>query len=315
MSIPLQSMSDAIEQDGMVFLADAFSEALQILRLKGSVCSHSMFCPPWAMSTEETGDTHFLIVTEGSCWLKDSDGMVQLHAGEFVLFPFGCAHTLVSDEDIPFASDFGAVTTNEDGTCQGGAAGTRVIAGQFELDPGAREHLFMGVPKRMRLRGECGSWTQHATVMAELESSNEGPGSAAIIDRLTEALLIAMLRGHAAASAKGSGLLGALTDERLAKALSCIHEQPERAWTVADLAKEAGMSRATFARRFREYLNDTPSAYATRWRLLKARELLLRGQGMEEVAASAGYANAFSFSKSFKRVFGVSPSHWLQEAR
>lgn len=99
----------------------------------------------------------------------------------------------------------------------------------------------------------------------------------------------------------------------MGKALELIHERPAAPWTVATLASEVCVSRAAFARRFRELVGEAPVAYLTRWRLdLAADELQDPARKIAAVAEAVGYESQFAFSHAFKRQFGCSPSEYRQ---
>ncbi|MEV0085187.1 helix-turn-helix transcriptional regulator [Saccharopolyspora sp. NPDC050642] len=94
-----------------------------------------------------------------------------------------------------------------------------------------------------------------------------------------------------------------------------MHAAPEKPWTLAALAREAGVSRTTLAGRFAKLVGEPPLTYLTDWRMTLAADLL--AESTDPVAAIAhrvGYADAFGFSAAFKRFHGVSPSKYRQEA-
>lgn len=104
-------------------------------------------------------------------------------------------------------------------------------------------------------------------------------------------------------------------DPRLSLALSCIHGEPSRRWSLHSLAKHAGMSRTSLAVRFREQMGMPPLAYLTRWRMYLARRELLAGEAIAEVAARVGYASESAFSSAFKREMAVAPGYYRRDAR
>lgn len=101
-----------------------------------------------------------------------------------------------------------------------------------------------------------------------------------------------------------------LPDPVVAAALAAIHDDPADPWTVADLADRAGVSRAAFARRFRDAVGTPPLSYVRAHRLDLAEYALLTEPDatVAAVARRVGYANPFSFSAAFRRHRGVSPS-------
>jgi AraC-like DNA-binding protein len=99
-----------------------------------------------------------------------------------------------------------------------------------------------------------------------------------------------------------------LRDEKIGRALTAIHRDPAREWTVASLADEVAMSRSAFAARFTELVGQPAMAYVTWWRMQVALGLL-RNEGLTAAEASerVGYGSEAAFSRAFKRTIGFSP--------
>ncbi len=144
------------------------------------------------------------------------------------------------------------------------------------------------------------------------EASERHCGRQAVLDRLMEVVIVQLLRDLMDQRRLGFGLLAGLADPRLMKALNALHAAPERAWTLAGLAAEAGMSRARFAARFREVVGVTPLAYLAEWRLGVAQSLLRRGRPVQVIADAVGYGSASALSRAFTARIGASPTEWLR---
>ncbi|WP_439663923.1 AraC family transcriptional regulator [Lentzea sp. HUAS TT2] len=133
-------------------------------------------------------------------------------------------------------------------------------------------------------------------------------GPSVVADRLLDWLMVCALkewfdREH------GDGWLGAQADAVVGPVLKAMHAKPERAWTLALLAKEAGVARTTLASRFARLVGVPPLTYLTEWRMAVAADLLTgSATTVAAVARKVGYADAFGFSAAFKRVHGFSPS-------
>lgn len=140
-------------------------------------------------------------------------------------------------------------------------------------------------------------------------------GHQAVIDRLTEVLLVQLLRFAIEQRRVDSGLIAGLADPRLARALTAMHAEPGRAWTLATLAGEAGMSRARFAAHFAAQVGMPPGGYLTRWRIGLAQSLLRRGHPVKQVALDVGYASASALGRAFGQVVGDSPTAWRDAQR
>lgn len=93
-----------------------------------------------------------------------------------------------------------------------------------------------------------------------------------------------------------------------------MKSDPARRWTVASLARAAGLSRAPFARRFRQATGKSPLRWLTEHRLDVARARLLRTDlALAAIANEVGYGSEFAFSKAFKRLLGVAPGTFRRE--
>jgi AraC-like DNA-binding protein len=143
------------------------------------------------------------------------------------------------------------------------------------------------------------------------ESGSQQPGSAVMLRRLTELLFIQVIRLWIAQQAQASvEWVGALRDQPISAALGLIHQSPERAWTVKDLADAAALSRSAFSARFTELVGEPPMTYLTRWRMLRATRLLKNEVRVETVADLLGYESEAAFRKAFKREIGVPPAQY-----
>jgi len=141
------------------------------------------------------------------------------------------------------------------------------------------------------------------------EIGKDEPGQEAVLDRLLDLLLIAVLRAwFARPDATAPGWYAASADPVVGPALRLLHHEPARPWTVAALAAETGVSRAALARRFTELVGEPPMAFLAGWRLALAADLLRdRQTTLAAVARQVGYGSPYALSTAFKRVRGVSP--------
>ncbi len=197
-------------------------------------------------------------------------------------------------------------------SCVGGVGRpTTLICGHFDWDRSARHPLLESLPTVIQLPagdGPDAAWIATAVQLTVLESTARRPGTAAVVDRLAEALLIQVLRAHLDRLDRPAGFLAALGDPPLARALHHLHQEPGRGWTLDELARSAGMSRSHLAARFRETVGTTPIRYLNSWRMARAKDLLrATEQTIAQVAEHTGYQSEFAFAKAFKRYFGVTP--------
>lgn len=137
-------------------------------------------------------------------------------------------------------------------------------------------------------------------------------GKNAVLNRLFELTMIQLLRHMMASHTLATGMMAGLADLRLAKAVTLMHDQPARAWTIAELAAAASMSRASFAARFHKVVGITPAEYLASWRVSLTQKLLREGRPIALIADEVGYESPSALARTFRRKTGNSPREWLQ---
>lgn len=295
---------------------DVLADVFRAVRLRGTAYFHAAFRAPWGMRIDRRDIANFHVVTSGSCEVRWDDGDTQLHDGDLVVFPHGMDHVLRSDEDAvvePAATLLATRREAAPGRLEFGATGdaSQLICGHFELDRRGAHPLLESLPAVLLLRrgeGPNPGWVETASRLAVLESESGQPGSEAIVDRLAEALMIQLVRAHAARSQHSVGFMAALADPLVGPALSLMHDDPALEWSVELVARRIGASRSRFASHFKDLLGVGPMQYLTHWRMLSARALLTDdGLSIAAIAERVGYRSEFAFAKAFKRVFGTGP--------
>lgn len=133
-------------------------------------------------------------------------------------------------------------------------------------------------------------------------------GAQTVINRLGEVLMVRLLRDQIERGTTEAGLLAGMADPRLHRAIVSIHDHPERLWSNADLADVAGLSLSRFAELFGQIVGETPMGYLRRWRLILARQDVLRGDRIDAVSRRYGYGSAESFTRAFRKAYGTAPS-------
>jgi transcriptional regulator GlxA family with amidase domain len=133
-----------------------------------------------------------------------------------------------------------------------------------------------------------------------------------VLDRVSEVVIILLLRHLMDRNLVSSGLLAGLADPRLAKAINAMHAHPARPWTLDALAREAGMSRARFAHRFRSTVGQTSGRYLGDWRISLAQSLLRKGKPVKVVASEVGYESASALARAFTGRLRISPTTWAK---
>lgn len=170
--------------------------------------------------------------------------------------------------------------------------------------------IALALPPRFQCRlTELGGMEPLLSVLFT-EAFSDRPARQEVLDRLFEVVLIELLRLTVARGGDGSGFLRGLGHPQLGKALTAIHADPARAWTLDTMAEVAAMSRSSFASAFREHLGETPGDYLVRWRMSVAQALIRSGVALKLVAEKVGYASQPGFLRAFKLVVGVPPTAW-----
>jgi AraC-like DNA-binding protein len=256
------------------------------------------------------------IVTEGSCWLEVAGQARRvLREGSLSLIPHGLEHCFRSAPhvkarplfDIPIERVSERYEIMRYG---GGGAITHVTYAVLRFEHATAERLLELLPPVLELDGwRDDDWLQSTLRLIAREASALRPGGETVITRLADVIVIQALRAWLdSAPQSGSGWLAGLRDPRIGRALAAIHRDPERNWTVAALAKHAGMSRSVFAARFTRLVGDPAVRYVSDWKLRLARgELSQTKASLAELSSRYGYGSEAAFCRAFKRHFGVTP--------
>ena len=185
------------------------------------------------------------------------------------------------------------------------------IGGWFAF-AGRHADILLGVlPPIVHIRGDAAKATLRwalETMMQELREPR--PGGALVAQHLAQMVLVQALRLHLAEGPSGGvGWLFALSDPQMSAAINAMHQDPARRWTLQALAARAGMSRSSFAQKFKKQaVGASPMDYLTRWRMLLAGDRLKHsGDAVSAIALSLGYESESAFSTAFKRVMDTSP--------
>lgn len=277
----------------------------------------------WSLAFAAGDGIRAFAVQAGRCWMTaEGEGVptrqppVPLGPGDFVLLPGRTAFRLFSADVEPidayrFFPSFPAGTT---GTLNGG--GECLGIGGFFRFEGRHAELLLGVlPSVVHVRAEA-TRAELGWLIERLMRELRQPqlGGALIAGHLAQTLLVEALRLHLAGQPAGTvGWLAALGDGRMRAVLAAMHAEPARGWTLAELARVAGMSRSSFAARFRQVVGEPALEYLTRWRMMLAADRLGRGGAtLATVAPAVGYGSESAFGIAFKRVVGQSPRQFVR---
>jgi AraC-like DNA-binding protein len=312
---------------------DALSETLRVVRLVGAIFINARFTAPWCYQSPradfaapllEPGAERvviFHLITEGECYCELGDEPpMRLSAGDVIVFPQGDAHRMTSEPGLPPATGgakLDAILTRRPRQLAygGGGATTRLVCGYLACDARLAQMLLAGLPPllRVNVRGSnAGVWLEASVRYALAEARSPRPGGAGVLAKLAEVLFIEVLRLYMNEQSEGrTGWLAGVGDRIVGGALNALHKRPAHAWTLEELAREAGTSRSVLAERFQHLVGAAPMQYLTQWRMLLAANLLCRSNApLARIAEDVGYQTDTAFSRAFRREYGAPPATW-----
>lgn len=294
----------------MVF--DLLSDILSGLRFQASSYFCSDFAGDWGIDSGGKAQGEFHIVVRGQAWVMLPDQSPRLlSSGDVVLIPRGDAHRISASPQAPVVAGAELVAELHDGINRfgEGAPGVTLLCGNFQYHNPAHP-LLASLPQLIHLeerQSPLMAGLRHLVVGLAGELQQNPLGAALIRDRLTEVLIIQLLRLYIHQQ-PDRPFLSAFNDRQVAQALALMHEQIAENWTVESLAREVGMSRSAFSTRFQQQVGDTPMNYLLHWRMQQAVLMLEAGErSIFAIASQLGYSSEAAFRKAFRRVVGVPP--------
>lgn len=320
---------------------DALSHILKSVRLASAVYLNAEFTAPWCIrgecglpsvrerlaGAEHVAFFHFL--TEGACKVRlaGSGQVLEAKAGDVLLFPQEGKHLMGShlhlapmEGEASVVAQPGAEPSLYHMRHGGGGSPTRFVCGYLALDRGMFRSLFQSLPPVLHIPlGDAAS----SALLRELlraavrESAAQGPGSGSTLAKLADLLFVEALRRYVELLPPGDkGWVAGMRDLRVGRALALLHGQPHRPWTVHLLAREVAVSRSALAKRFTSLVGESPMQYLIRWRLTLAAQWLRAGrEPVLSIAERSGYESEATFSRAFKRAFGLPPGSWRRSPK
>jgi AraC-like DNA-binding protein len=303
---------------------DSIAGLLDGPRARQAFLLRSVMDPPWSLRIQDEAPLTLVALVRGEAWVIPAEGeTVRLSEGDTAVLR-GPDHYTVADDPETDPAIFilpgqHCVTADGASLSESMRVGVRtwgnsptgrtvMLTGTYERPSETSQRLIDALPRLLVLRAD--EWQSPLIPYLADEITRDELGQEAVLDRLLDLLLIAVLRAwFARPEADAPGWYRAQGDPVVGPALRLLQHNPAEPWTVASLAAEIGVSRATLARRFNELVGEPPMTFLTGWRLTLAADLLLEpGATIGSVAQLVGYGSSFALSTAFKRVRGVSPA-------
>jgi AraC-like DNA-binding protein len=301
---------------------DVLSDVFEQVEVRGMLTGGFAVRGPWASTVRVTRPLKLAALVAGSAVISTDgpggpDGPVELAPGDVVLLNHrtsmavrGGAGTGPRTEPRPDASFDSAALAGADLSTD-----DVLVGGWIDVNQAGLALFRSALPGLIHVRARSESAHRLATLVAELfkEVSGGRLGSAFAVRQNGQLILLELLRAYLDQEQPPTGLLRLLTDQQLVPALQLMHAHPGAPWGLVELARAAGMSRTSFAQRFRARAGVTPLAYLTRWRMLLAQRALRSPETrVGALAGELGYSSESAFSTAFKRETGESPLHYRQ---
>jgi AraC-like DNA-binding protein len=296
---------------------DPLSDVLSLLKLRSYMCGGFDHGGDWSVRFEKHSGVKCYALVSGRCWLS-VEGISEperLEAGDCFLLPSGRPFQLASDlalAPVDAHSIFRLPSNGAIRTINGGG-GCFGIGGHFALEGDHAGILLGALPPIVHLHKESDKVAMRWSIQRMMEELLEPqPGSLLMAQHLAQMMLVQALRLHLTEGSNGGvGWLFALADPQMRVAINAMHEDPGEGWTLQKLSERAGMSRSSFALKFKETVGKAPLDYLTRWRMMLAGDKLANTRDpVSVVARSLGYESEAAFSTAFKRVMGCSPRRY-----
>jgi len=312
---------------------DALSDVLRAVRLTGAIFFDVHASEPWVAETPPgpsivgrifPGAEHLIsyhVITRGAAWASVvGEPPLRVSAGDVVVFPHGDHHAMSSRPGMRAAPDVSLYRRPAEGQqlpfkmvvgdAQTESAG--FVCGFLACDARPFNPLLAALPRVIHLSnpegGPIGAFVQFALA----EANDRRPGGECVLGHLSELMFVDVVRRYLESlPPERTGWLAALREPFVGRALTALHQNPSRDWTIESLAREVGLSRTALAERFTQFVGQPPMQYLMNWRMqLAASELRSGTDSVAAIAERVGYDSEAAFSRAFKKAIGVPPSQF-----
>jgi AraC-like DNA-binding protein len=302
--------------------SDLLSDVLNLARARCHLSGRLVAGGTWTRRFANLNAIKLCAAVQGACWafMDVMARPVRFASGDVLVMNGTRSLVLASDPNlIPGALNTPLVQDDAGNYRLGEGEDFVMLSGMVQIDARQQPLLLGGLPPLIHVRAtepDAASlgWLLEQ-IVAEMRPAPR-PGQSIALAGLAQLLFVQTLRVYLAQAPKSDdgGWLRGLADRRLAPALAGMHADPGRAWSLADLAGAAGMSRTSFAVHFRQVMGIPPLTYLTNWRMHLAERDLRTGTSVAAVAEAVGYTSESAFSHAFKRAMGVAPGRYRRSA-
>jgi AraC-like DNA-binding protein len=297
---------------------DVLSDVLVAMRTGRPSAARSASHAPWGVRFHRSKAAGCHVVLSGSCWLLSPQSEpLALGVGDVLFTPHGDGYALVDRPGSPiidFLPEADETAPLDEMHIDGAGPVTELLCAYYMFDPTRPHPLLADLPTIIHIPTRVGQHPSLRSAVELLGNELRDPraGTEAALPALIDMLLLYVLRAWLDEQPGDTvGWANALRDPAITTTLRQIHRHPDKPWTVADLAAQAGLSRAAFAKRFTTIVGQTPLAYLTWWRMTTAARLLRESDApLRTIAARCGYGSEYAFAKAFKRAYEMAPGQY-----
>ena len=291
-------------------------------RARGAFVVRCLLQPPWAIHVRDQAPLSVVAVARGEAWITQHGAVVHVPEGSVALVagpePYDLASAPGRAADVVIHPGQHCETPDGESLEMSMRLGVRswghsldaptaILTGTYEHHSALGAELLATLPTPLVVARPV---PDPLIAMLTVELTTDAPGQQTMLDRLLDTLTVDTLRAWYVDQGRAAPAwwLGH-QDPIIGEVLRCIHDEPQRDWTIVSLARTVGTSRSNLARRFTVVVGEPVMTYLTRWRLTLATDLLANPDTtIAAVASQVGYASPFGLSTAFKRRYGISPT-------
>ncbi|WP_112053082.1 AraC family transcriptional regulator [Onishia taeanensis] len=310
---------------------DTLGGLLDAPRARGAFALSTVMRAPWSLRILAESPLTLIAGMTGEAWLLPDEGApMRIGPGDIAVTRSPVHYTIahapgappqvvihpgqhcrdLAGQSVHDAMTHGVRTWGNDP-----AGDTMFLVGAYEHLSDISDRLLRALPPVLMLSRD--DWESPLVALLCDAMVIDEPGQAAVLDRLLDLLITAVLKAWFAREEAGRPAWWRHQGDRIVEhALRMMHDRPAHPWTLETLAMEAGASRAALARRFHERVGEPPMTFLKHWRMALAADLLCQPDAtVSGVPEQVGYATPYAFSAAFKRVRGMSPAQHCAAAR